>query len=560
MVARTPTLSTAEQNALTQLRKDLLATDFRAATVHRRLGASAESARLEGVFAPALHALTGGPDGALEQQIRLLLLGCEVTRQEFEAGFTHLKIEDAQQLGLISESETQTIRATYALEPISLDHPRATEAGHQLDLWLLSDLGDAARQGPAARNHVMGVGAATRALLTLAPLPPAELVAEKSRRSRALDLGTGCGVVALVLAHAGYAEVVATDISPRALKFAAMNVFLNLPDHGDVVQLREGSLFEPVAGESFDLVLSNPPFVITPQLSLEASGYEYRSGTFEADTLAAHIALHAANYLLPGGEFVCLANWEHRWGEDGLERVRRWFEAPITEPTVGAMVEPEPELATDFDAWVIERERVAPAQYAMLWARDGGARVGSVEHGRALTAWLEDFASRRVVSVGLGSIRLIRRQPAHAPANHIDEVGGSPTVRTESLAGAIGSGAGHELSAVLTLGTQVQQLSDTQLLERAWVRAAGVTELRKHEPGEESPWAITLEKLAPVQRVVTADTLLAAAIGACDGDLTLGQICDALATLLEADSEAVSEALCLGVRELVWMGMLHMGE
>ena len=55
---------------------------------------------------------------------------------------------------------------------------------------------------------------------------------------------------------------------------------------------------------------------------------------------------------------------------------------------------------------------------------------------------------------------------------------------------------------------------------------------------------------------VQADTLLAAAVGACDGELTLGQIADALAQILEVDADACAEALTAGVRELVWFGML----
>ncbi|MBU3995357.1 MAG: SAM-dependent methyltransferase, partial [Actinobacteria bacterium] len=78
-------------------------------------------------------------------------------------------------------------------------------------------------------------------------------------------------------------------------------------------------------------------------------------------------------------------------------------------------------------------------------------------------------------------------------------------------------------------------------------------------PGEEAPYAIALEASAGISRRVTADPLLAAAVGACDGELSLGQIADALATLLEVDAGAAAEALVAGVRELVWMGMLGLG-
>src|SRR5437868_3782442 len=95
-------------------------------------------------------------------------------------------------------------------------------------------------------DYVTGVNNATRTLATLTIREPVE---------RALDLGTGCGVLALLAT--GHAESsVATDVNERALDFARLNSSLNDRE----VDLRMGSWFEPVAGESFDLIVANPPF------------------------------------------------------------------------------------------------------------------------------------------------------------------------------------------------------------------------------------------------------------------------------------------------------------
>jgi release factor glutamine methyltransferase len=76
----------------------------------------------------------------------------------------------------------------------------------------------------------------------------------------ALDVGTGSGAIALALATEGpFARVVATDVSPGALEVAEANRASAAPDAP--VELREGSLFAPVAGERFDVVVSNPPYV-----------------------------------------------------------------------------------------------------------------------------------------------------------------------------------------------------------------------------------------------------------------------------------------------------------
>jgi HemK-related putative methylase len=74
--------------------------------------------------------------------------------------------------------------------------------------------------------------------------------------SRVLDLGTGSGLLAILASKLGAGEVVATDISPRALQTARINAMLNSVDN---VDFRLGSLYEPVRGDVFDLIISNPP-------------------------------------------------------------------------------------------------------------------------------------------------------------------------------------------------------------------------------------------------------------------------------------------------------------
>jgi len=103
----------------------------------------------------------------------------------------------------------------------------------------------------AGPNHVAGVHRPSAGL--------AHLTVRRHVR-RALDIGTGNGVQALLCAE--HSElVVATDVNERALEFAAFNAALNGIEN---VEFRHGSFFDPVAGERFGLVVSNPPYVITP--------------------------------------------------------------------------------------------------------------------------------------------------------------------------------------------------------------------------------------------------------------------------------------------------------
>lgn len=76
------------------------------------------------------------------------------------------------------------------------------------------------------------------------------------RGARVLDLGTGSGFLAILASKLGAKEVVATDISERALRDAQKNAILNTVEN---IDFRLGSLYEPVEGECFDLIVCNPP-------------------------------------------------------------------------------------------------------------------------------------------------------------------------------------------------------------------------------------------------------------------------------------------------------------
>ena len=101
---------------------------------------------------------------------------------------------------------------------------------------------------------------------TLVPRPETELLVElalerlpENRALRIADLGTGSGAIALALAHERTAaRVVAVDASAAALDVASGNArALGIGN----IEFREGDWFAPLAGERFDLVASNPPYI-----------------------------------------------------------------------------------------------------------------------------------------------------------------------------------------------------------------------------------------------------------------------------------------------------------
>jgi len=123
----------------------------------------------------------------------------------------------------------------------------------------------------------------------------------------AVDLGTGSGAIALSLAMEGpFERIVATDVSAEALEVARANAARAGLDGS--VEFREGSLFEPLhAGEAFDVVVSNPPYVTDVEgrsLQPEVMDWEPKSallgGPDGLDVIRGIIA-GAGDHVLPGG-------------------------------------------------------------------------------------------------------------------------------------------------------------------------------------------------------------------------------------------------------------------
>ena len=500
------------------LREDLERAGYDSQAVRGLLGPAADDARQRGVLAPARRVLDARGESPLGTLIRLFLLGDPLAGSGIDDALPTVRAAGLAELGLV-EATAAGFRAALSLNPVDVEDAHLAQPARW---WIISDLDDQLRRGPARPDHVMGVGGATRSLLAQAP--PGET-------GSALDLGTGCGVVALHLVLRTRGRVVATDISERALVLARANARLN--GLADRIDFRSGSLFEPVAGERFELILSNPPFVVTPRQADGAPRYVYRDGGMAGDELAAAVVRGAPGHLAGGGTLLCLANWESHWGVDGLERVGEWIE--------------DAAAGSELAAWVVERDRVDTVRYAETWARDGGARPGEAGFERLMRDWLDDFAERRVVALGLGSIRLRR----------LSEVGtGGPVLRAERAEGAFSARPGARLAAAFEAAIETERMSDEEVLSHRWQLAEDAVEIREHRPGEESPRAIAFAAEGGIARRVSADPLLAGALGACDGELSLGRIADALATLLEADPAAVREALCADVRELVWLGLL----
>ena len=133
---------------------------------------------------------------------------------------------------------------------------------------------------------------------------------------RVLDLGTGSGAIALAIAHARpRARVTATDASADALAVARANA----GRLGLALELRHGDWLAPVAGEVFDLIVSNPPYIAEGDAHLPALAHEPRgalvSGADGLDDLRRIVATAPA-HLAPGGWLLL----EHGWDQAAAVR------------------------------------------------------------------------------------------------------------------------------------------------------------------------------------------------------------------------------------------------
>jgi hypothetical protein len=374
------------------------------------------------------------------------------------------------------------------------------------DLWVLSDLTPGLDGAPHAvdADHVLGVSPASISLAQLTV---------RDRVTGALDLGTGCGVQALHLT--GHADrVVATDVNRRALRLATLTCALNEVD----VDLRAGSLWDAVAGERFDLVTTNPPFVVSPP---GADVLVYRDSGLPGDQVVERIVRGAPDHLTPGGWCQVLANWVVLDEVPWEERLAGW-------------------VADDCSALVVQREVLDPAEYVELWLKDAGHH-GAPDYAGRYDAWLAWLDGQGVAGVGFGWINL-RRAPG--PRTFLDH----PYAVEQPIA-----------PTVAAWGVAVDRLDgldDEALLAARPVRRDDVRQETDGEPGAEDPETIVLRQHRGLCRARPADTVTAALVGAADGELATGQLLDALATLLLRDPAGLRAEQLPVVRELVAEGYL----
>jgi SAM-dependent methyltransferase len=213
---------------------------------------------------------------------------------------------------------------------------------------------------------------------------------------RTLDVGTGCGVHALLAARSGSAAV-GTDLNPRAVAFARFNAALNGIENAT---FRVGDLYEPVAGEQFDRILVNPAFILSPE-----SVYLFRDGGERGEAMSRRAISEAPAHLAEGGICQVVGEFPTIEGDAFEERVAGWV------------------AGQGCDLLLLRFSASRAAEYATLYSQEAFGQSYAAFEEAWLARW-EAFARHGITEIIFACVTLRRRNGPHwtlaRPAPPID--------------------------------------------------------------------------------------------------------------------------------------------
>jgi methylase of polypeptide subunit release factors len=423
--------------------------------------------------------------------ITLLVLDAPVSADAARRAFAPLPLDRVEELGLVASAAGE-VRALVRVVP------------HD-DLLIASDR-RVARGNTDRPDHVAGVHGPSVTLSHLTVRRPVET---------ALDVGTGCGIQAILAARHSD-RVVATDLNERALGFAAFNAQLNGIEN---LEVRAGSFFEPVEGERFDLVTCNPPYVISPE-----TAYLFRDSGLEGDTVSRQVVEAAPRFLEEGAFAQMLVSWAVPPGAGWSDPLRAWVEG------------------SGCDAWLLHHGTTDPLTHAGNWLRH---EVGDDpdEYAAAIDRWLGYFERLGIEGIAAGAIILRRRS-------------GANWVRADELPSDRLGPAGDHILRVFE--AQDHLATEPDLLgERLKLAPQGLLEQRA--VFDEGAWGvaeITVTLRDGLGFRATLDSTTAGLLAALDGTRTLAEAVDQLARIEAVAPVTAQGALVPVARQMLAAGFL----
>jgi SAM-dependent methyltransferase len=431
----------------------------------------------------------------LDTLIRLFLIGTRVGSDAAERALAPIGLTRLAGSGLLTVDDGMT-EASVRIVPfrqlyVTFDAPPAVARSFDADF-------------------VMGVGASSLLLANVVVRDPVE---------NGADLGCGCGIQALALAR-HCRRVVAVDINPRAIGFTAFNARLNGFSH---IECRQGSFIDGLGDEAFDIVVSNPPYVVSPE-----ARYAYRDGGFDADGVCETLARTTPRHLVPGGWSFMTANWIHPRNADWRERLAAWF------------------AGSGCSTLVLRNETRDVATYATTWIRHTENDTLPAYQER-LARWLDYYGSMGIDDISAGLI-VMRRS------------GGGPTwVRIddgpEKMVGPCGDAVARRFCAEDFL---VGRRDETELLHAHLAASCDLRLIRSFAPTADG-FDAEDSQVRLVRGFCYAgevDAVVMAVIAACNGTRPLSAVRGIAAAALHQPEDAIASRFLQVVRGLVERGFL----
>ena len=424
-------------------------------------------------------------DDRLATLARLLLLGAPVGLKEAAAAVAPAAVDElVGSRFLVTEAEK--VRALVKIAP------------HD-GLLLVADLRYAERPQP---DVVTGVNPSAVAAARLTP--------RRTVRST-LDLGAGSGIQALTAARHSD-RVVGVDVNPRALAFAEVNACLNAATNVSWVQ---GSWLEPVEGRRFDLIVTNPPYVISPD-----SDYLYRDSGLPAGALAHELITGLPAYLEEGGLAQVMLNWDQAAQGDWAEPVRSWV------------------ADCGCDALILRLGIDNPIVYSATWNSPlVRAEAGAFEE--AVERWVAYHRELGIEAIAWGAV-VLRRRSGGPNWIHAVDVGRAPS-----------GPAGEHLLRLFDAQDLLAELGDErELLDEAFAVVQGhrVDQTLTYPEGRYHSHPATVRISPGLEARAHVDPDALEVLFRCDGTRRLGEL---------IEDEALIAPTCAAVRELLSAGLLE---
>lgn len=477
-------LSPVDSPSLPSLLKQALATHgFTKKGVDACLGPTGREQLERGELTSLSGALD--PTAPLVTLVGLFVAGLAVDAAAATDAFGFAGLQALARSGLVTVGGGR-VSTTVSLEPVA-------------GLVIASD----ARTEASRPDFVMRVAATTVALAGMTIRRPV---------ASTLDIGCGSGFQAL-LAAAHSRRVTGIDANWRAVAFARFNGELNEISN---VRFEERDLFSAWPPHTFDLIVSNPPFVISP-----GRGHQFRDSGQEGAVISSHLVGVIARTLAPGGTGQFLVNWPVTDDDRSARWLQDWFEA------------------SGCDAWILHETTEPVAAYVTKWLGDTDPGLGPGDP--RYDEWLQWFCDRDISGVGYGLVTMAKR------------ASGCGSLRIDDAPDDYVFPCGAELADRMARHALLTE-PDAALLRRTWRPAASLAIADDADGDRGALVDLRLTRgLCWRHRVEPTTALL---LAGCDGECSLAAVIARVAAEAGVDPVGLTGLVLPRLRPLMVDGLL----